>query len=39
MNENSFVTVFEPEQAYRFPNLLEDKDFSYYYWTLPVCSL
>lgn len=33
------ANVFEPEQAYRFPNLLEDKDFAYYYWTLPVCNL
>ena len=33
------VNVFEPEQASRFPNLLEDKDFAYYYWTLPFCSL
>ena len=33
------VNVFEPEQASRFPNLLEDKDFAYYYWTLPICSL
>ena len=32
------VNVFEPEHAYRFPNLLEDKDFAYYYWTLPVCN-
>ena len=39
MNAYTNVTVFEPEQASRFPNLLEDKDFSYYYWTLPVCSL
>lgn len=38
MND-TFVTVFEPEQASRFPNLLEDKDFTYYYWTLPICSL
>ena len=40
--ENMFepnVNVFEPEQASRFPNLLEDKDFAYYYWTLPFCSL
>ena len=40
--ENMFdpiVNVFEPEQASRFPNLLEDKDFAYYYWTLPVCNL
>ena len=35
----SNVNVFEPEQASRFPNLLEDKDFAYYYWTLPICNL
>ena len=39
MNGYTNVTVFEPEQASRFPNLLEDKDFAYYYWTLPVCNL
>ena len=33
------VNVFEPEQASQFPNLLEDKDFAYYYWTLPICNL
>lgn len=33
------VNVFEPEHASRFPNLLEDKDFAYYYWTLPICNL
>ena len=33
------VNVFEPEQASRFPNLLEDKDFAFYYWTLPICNL
>ena len=38
MND-TFTAVFEPEQASRFPNLLEDKDFTYYYWTLPICSL
>jgi hypothetical protein len=37
MND-TFTAVFEPEQASRFPNLLEDKDFTYYYWTLPFCS-
>ncbi len=36
---NINVNVFEPEQASRFPNLLEDKDFAYYYWTLPICNL
>ena len=36
---NSKVNVFEPEQASQFPNLLEDKDFAYYYWTLPICNL
>ena len=30
--------VFEPEQ-HQFPNLLDDKDFAYYYWTLPICNL
>lgn len=39
MYDNTNVTVFKPEQASRFPNLLEDKDFSYYYWTLPFCNL
>ena len=24
------------ENEYRFPNLLEDKDFACYYWTLPL---
>ncbi len=33
------VNVFEPEHASQFPNLLEDKDFAYYYWTLPICNL
>ena len=33
------VNVFEPEQASQFPNLLEDKDFAFYYWTLPICNL
>lgn len=33
------VNVFEPEHASQFPNLLEDKDFVYYYWTLPICNL
>ena len=36
---NTSVNVFEPEHAFRFPNLLEDKDFAYYYWTLPICNL
>ena len=36
---NINVNVFEPEQASQFPNLLEDKDFAYYYWTLPICNL
>lgn len=22
-----------------YPNLLNDKDFAYYYWTLPFCNL
>jgi len=39
MSEYTNVMVFEPEQASRFPNLLEDKDFAYYYWTLPFCNL
>ena len=38
MNEYTNVTVFEPEQASRFPNLLEDKDFVCYNWTLPFCN-
>ena len=33
------VNFFEPEQASQFPNLLEDKDFAFYYWTLPICNL
>ncbi len=33
------LAVFEPEHAPQFPNLLADKDFAYYYWTLPFCSL
>ena len=36
---NSNVNVFEPERSNEFPNLLADKDFAYYYWTLPVCTL
>ena len=36
---NTSVNVFEPERSNEFPNLLADKDFAYYYWTLPVCSL
>ena len=39
MSEYTNVMVFEPEQASRFPNLLEDKDFAFYYWTLPICNL
>ena len=39
MNGYTNVTVFEPEHASRFPNLLEDKDFAFYYWTLPICNL
>ena len=39
--ENMYTNanVFEPEQASQFPNLLEDKDFAFYYWTLPICNL
>ncbi len=33
------AAFFEPEHASRFPNLLEDKDFVSYYWTLPFCNL
>jgi len=36
---NTSVNVFEPECSNEFPNLLADKDFAYYYWTLPVCTL
>ena len=36
---NTSVNVFEPERSNEFPNLLADKDFAYYYWTLPVCTL
>ncbi len=39
MNEYTDFMVFEPEQASRFPNLLKDKDFTCYYWTLPFCNL
>ncbi len=35
MNNEQFV--FEPEQ-HQFPNLLADKDFAYYNWTLPFCN-
>ena len=34
---NTTYTVFELESAPRFPNLLNDKDFIYYCWTLPFC--
>lgn len=36
---NTSFNVFEPERSNEFPNLLADKDFAYYYWTLPVCTL
>jgi hypothetical protein len=39
MNGTMNVNVFEPEQASLIPNLLDDKDFAYYYWTLPICNL
>lgn len=30
---------FQLESAQQFPNLLADKDFAYYHWTLPFCTL
>ena len=39
MNGTMSLNVFEPEQASLIPNLLDDKDFAYYYWTLPICNL
>ena len=36
-NMNNELFVFEPEQ-HQFPNLLADKDFRYYNWTLPFCN-
>ncbi len=30
---------YEFESASQFPNLLKDRDFAYYYWTLPFCNL
>ena len=35
--ENSFA--FAQDGAAQFPNLLADKDFVSYYWTLPFCNL
>lgn len=38
MNRNHmFDNVFELESTVQFPNLLADKDFVYYNWTLPFC--
>ena len=38
MNRNHmFDDVFELESTVQFPNLLADKDFVYYNWTLPFC--
>ena len=40
MRENMMSsTVFELENEPRFPNLLNDKDFVSYNWTLPFCNL
>ena len=39
MEDRKVFSVFEPERSNEFPNLLAAKDFAYYYWTLPVCSL
>ena len=39
MEDRKVFSVFEPERSNEFPNLLADKDFAYYYWTLPVCTL
>ncbi len=39
MEDRKVFSVFEPERSSEFPNLLADKDFAYYYWTLPVCTL
>ncbi len=40
MSEDRRISqVFELESASRFPNLLKDKDFVSYSWTLPFCSL
>ena len=38
---NDFVLSrgFEAEGEQQFPNLLNDKDFAFYYWTLPFCAL
>jgi len=33
------LAAHELEDAPEFPNLLEDEDFAYYYWTLPFCTL
>ena len=39
MRENMMSsTVFELENESRFPNLLNDKDFVAYNWTLPFCN-
>ena len=37
--DRKVFSVFEPERFNEYPNLLADKDFAYYYWTLPVCTL
>ena len=37
MLEKFFGT--EQENGYDFPNLLEDKDFVEYYWTLPFTTM
>lgn len=40
MSEDRQISqVFELESAPRFPNLLKDKDFVAYNWTLPFCNL
>lgn len=37
--QESILNSFAREREDSFPNLLEDKDFAYYYWTLPICAL
>ena len=39
LNDSVLLRGFEAEGKQQFPNLLDDKDFAYYYWTLPFCNL
>ena len=37
MNDFALFHEFAAEGELQFPNLLNDKDFAYYNWTLPFC--